>query len=233
MTSSTLLRFGEPATARAARALDSLAARAADVLAGRTVWSAGVHRAEPAERPLDLGGAEPLARLSDCVNALLRGDVTPAGRPLRDLERELCAESEERSEEMLGRDVRPGDVVVLHDPVTVTLARAIKERGAHALWCFERPSIGADWTLMRGHTSASDGYLVTLRAPGPGGFAVERTVALVPARDAVIAAEVFTTGERERWQSLGWTSVLADLVELDRDDSVGGMLHARPSVAPR
>ena len=68
------------------------------------------------------------------------------------------------SEEMLGRDV------------TVTLARAIKERGAHALWCFERPSTGADWTLMRGHTSASDGYLVTLRERGPGGFAVERTV---------------------------------------------------------
>jgi hypothetical protein len=44
---------------------------------------------------------------------------------------------------------------------------------------------------------------------------------------------VFTTGEGERWQSLGWTSVLADLVERDRDDSVGGMLHARPSVAPR
>lgn len=227
MTSSTLQRFGQPSTARSRRMLESLAARAADALAERTVWSVGA-RDEPHEtagtRRLDVARAEPLERLADCVQAMLRGDVTPAGHGLRGAERELCAESEARGEALLGDAVRPGDVVFLNDPASLTLGRAIKERGAHAVWRLERPSIGAGGTLMRDYTPTPDGYVVTWRA---------WTAALVPARDAVVATEIVSAGDAGALRKLVWASVLGELVELDRDDSVGGTLHARPSVAAR
>jgi hypothetical protein len=48
--------------------------------------------------------------------------------------REAYASGAGRAEALIGGTVAPGDVVVLHDALTVALARAVRERGAHAIW---------------------------------------------------------------------------------------------------
>jgi hypothetical protein len=57
--------------------------------------------------------------------------------------------------------------------------------------------------------------------------------AFISAPDLVSAKEVQAGGQPQSLDELGWTSLLADVVAGDRDETVGGTLHARPSVAAR
>lgn len=63
------------------------------------------------------------------------------GGPLGPAEREIFDRVSERNAPALADLVRPGDVVLLHDPQTAGLVSAVRERGAVALW---RVHIGAD-----------------------------------------------------------------------------------------
>jgi hypothetical protein len=77
-----------------------------------------------------------------------------------------------------------------------------------------------------------DAYLDdSLEALGRGRV-VERVIAQVPAvrlaANKVIEADTAPMGP-----DLGWGSALADVVAHDRRESVGGTLHARPTVAMR
>ena len=60
----------------------------------------------------------------------------------------------------LDRLVRPGDVVLLHDPQTAGLARHLRERGAHVVW---RCHIGVD--ERNGWTDEAWGFLRELVEP--------------------------------------------------------------------
>lgn len=108
-------------------------------------------------------------------------------------------------------DVRPGDVVVFHDAVSATMAEAVRDRGAHAL-CHVQPR------LARGRVAAADAYLVTWR---------REIAALMPSPDLLAAKEIAERADAD----LAWGVLIADVVEDDRGERVGGTRHVRPVVA--
>jgi hypothetical protein len=113
-------------------------------------------------------------------------------------------------------DVRPGDIVVLHHPLTAAPAEEIRQRGAHAVWqvlSAREPAPGVDAYLLTGTTA--DGAQVV--------------AALVPGAGVTFAKEM----RGSTYRDVGWCSLLADIVRTDREECVGGTLHARPAVAPR
>jgi hypothetical protein len=130
---------------------------------------------------------------------------------------------------MLGDAVAADDVVVLHDPLTAVLAQAARERGAHVLWYLPAVSgrrgaaVAGARSFMRRYTATLDAYVAT-----SGGADTHRIVAIVPSRGLVAAKEVDPTQ-----RDVGWSSVLADVLQADRDETVGGIFHARPTVAGR
>jgi hypothetical protein len=105
---------------------------------------------------------------------------------------------------------RAGDVVVLDRPHGAPLVR---DCGAHALWHRESGSAPVSWP--RG----LDAYLISR----PGMIA-----AVVPAAGLGFAKRV--DGEAD---DLAWASLLADVLECDRLECVGGTVRVRPVVAAR
>ena len=194
MATLVVERFRAPTGARDARALDTARKRIAADLAGRTVWCASAHSE---------GGA---------AARQLRGyfqwtdEVAAAWCELPDAD----------DAGSLVADVRPDDIVVLHDPLTAAPAEAIRARGAHAVW-----QVGAP----RDRAPAVDAYVIAARTPD-GGYLV---AALMPRAGIVAAKEV----RSDAYRDVGWSSLLADVVRSDRSECVGGTLHARPTVAAR
>ena len=104
------------------------------------------------------------------------------------------------------------DVVVLRERPEPDLMQALRELGAHVVWHIEqRPPEPA---------RAVDAYVMTW----DHGFA-----ALMPCAGILVAKDLDARLDDE----LGWTSLLADVVHSDRDETVGGTRHVRPLVAAR
>jgi hypothetical protein len=183
-----------PLGTRDARAFDSARKRIVAALAGRTVWCATAVRA----------GSAPARRL--CEHLAWAGDdgVATAWLPLPEAPRDLAG------------NVRAGDIVVLHHPLTAEPAEAIRERGAHAVWQLIAP---------RERSPGVDAYVVTGRT-ADGAHVV---AALMPSAGIVSAKQMRGPAYRD----VGWSSLLADIVQTDREECVGGTLHARPAIAPR
>jgi trehalose synthase len=241
MTSMLTERVRTPRSAREARALEAVRKRMDDGLADRTVWCTsglragrigattlhdGLRRTGAEAGRLEPPGDEPLRRLCERLDALLRGRTAAEPAPE---DGDVYAGGVERGEDMLGDTVAPGDVVVLHDPLTTVLGQAARERGAHVLWRLPAVSgrrgvvVAGVWSFMCRYTAAPDAYVAASSGPG-----VHRIVAIVPSRGLVAAKEVDPAQH-----DLGWSSMLADVVQADRDETVGGIFHARPTVAVR
>jgi hypothetical protein len=58
---------------------------------------------------------------------------------------------------------------------------------------------------------------------------VQDLAALLPCSGIVVAKEIASSSRR----ALGWSALLADAVNADRDETVGGRRHVRPAVAAR
>lgn len=250
MPTLTIEHFGAATGTRDARVMRWSRDWSVDELAGRTVWCSSA---------LPRGGGSVRALRSDLREAaggsvrVSRLDI-PAGDPLRELARrldgmfgtgpdarsaalgpaedELCADCAEAGDALLAR-VRADDLVILDDPLAAVLAPVVRERGAHAVWRIRAtagPSgrAAADATRFLARRTAAVDALVTKLRRRSGRRTVERLTALVPSADLVAAKDV----EDDRGD-LGWTSVLADVVRGDREEHVGGTLHARPTVASR
>lgn len=206
-------RIGIPIGLHERRVAAWLRSSAGDALAGRRVW---------------------------CAASLPGGHV--AGRRLRDLlkdDLEIDPLAVEATEPAPGGRVRPGDVVVLHDPFTVSFAAALRDRGAHAVWHLRRrtgspaPGVRAAIDLLdRSGGAAVDAVVVDERvgARGP-----KRVTALIPASRLLDIREVPPGADAARAErlALAWISLLGDIVEEDRADRVGGTIQARPLVAAR
>lgn len=254
MTSLVTERFGAPTTTRSRRVLDWARSRAVDELAGRTVWCAAAlpEGREPARRlrtSLEWAGADGVAATwlevegdAPLRDAALRMDERltgsgPGTAPGRD-DRASYADAAPACESLVGSAVRADDVVVLHDALTAALAEAVRERGAHAVWHVRiaaaphDAAVEAAWAFLRPFTSAVDAYVLTWEWSAPGG-AVEQDIATVmpSARSGVLCATHVASDRGSA--EVAWGSVLADVVEADRGESVGGMLHPRPAVAAR
>jgi hypothetical protein len=106
-------------------------------------------------------------------------------------------------------------MVVLADPTDTDLPESVRERGAHAL------------VELRGPTTrrpAVHAYLVAWHWGDALGVA-----AAIPAAAAVTAKV-----EREdAGGALVWNALLADVLEADRSETVGGTFHPRPTVPAR
>jgi hypothetical protein len=195
------------------RVLAWLRSRAADALAGRTVWCA-------ASLP---GGHAAGRRLSN----LLKDDL------------EVDPLVVEATEPALGERVRPGDVVVLHDPFTVSFAAALRDRGAHTVWHLRgrsgspAPGVKAAIDFLDRSGGAAVDAVVLDERVGIGG--PKRVTALIPASQLLDIREVplGPDAARAQRQALAWISLLGDIVEEDRADRVGGTIQARPLVAAR
>ena len=91
-------------------------------------------------RWLVIEGSEAFFEITKRIHHLLhgsRGDGGPLGRE----QRKLCEETLSGEEKALTRLVRPGDVVVLHDPQVIGLACCLARLGAVVIWSCH---IGAD-----------------------------------------------------------------------------------------
>jgi trehalose synthase len=85
--------------------------------------------------------------------------------------------------------IRPGDVVVLHDPQTAGLVEACRRTGAAVIW---RCHVGADhpspeseaaWAFLLPHIAAADRLVFTRRAYVPEAIDPDRVRLLAPAID--------------------------------------------------
>ena len=243
--------FGVPMSQRAQRAEAFERERAVDQLAGRTVWCAGALR-RGRERAsglrqhlgwahdggvdtarLDVHGSEPLREACTQLESMLNdvaGDPLAPGRA----ERALYTERTASAEEDVAPRVRPEDVVVLHDPLSAALAHAVRERGGHALWHVRIAATPCGalseeaWIFLREFTSDMNAYLLSWSARGRSGGSVHRIAALMPSSGVGFVKEFSDRGE-----DLAWSSLLADVLEHDRVECVGGTLHVRPTVAAR
>jgi hypothetical protein len=232
---------------REARRLAWARGRWEEQLSGRTVWCVaslphgrdaawrlrGRLRSDASEGGVAVGciliaADEPLGVLGSRLNAMLAG---LGGEGLTRDDEVLYAFACGEGEEMLGAAVADGDVVVLHDAVAAVTAGAARDRGAHVFWRIDaasRPRRGAAvaaWEFMRLRSRGVDGYVGAWGEPSAGR---ELIGAALPNTGAVTARDV-----RSTQVSAGWSGALADLVADDRQDTVGGTLHARPTVAVR
>ena len=254
MTSLTVEHLDPPSTARRMRAVEAVRCRALEELSGRTVWCASAlpDRRASAQRlrsslqwggggglrsgVLEVAADERLRDLAQRLEAMLDGAATSQ---LGDAERELCAEGVRGSEELVSA-VGPDDVVVVHDALTALLAEALRARGAHAVWHVSftptpsRPTAAAARTFLRRYTSRMDAYVMTWspydRRPRA---VVERIAALMPSADAATAKDIPASYAGGEPRLLGWSTVLADVVHGDREETVGGTRHSRPTVPVR
>jgi hypothetical protein len=108
--------------------------------------------------------------------------------------------------------VGPDDIVVLDGTQP---APSVREQGAHVV---VRASM-----LPGSRASAVDAYLISWTATGALAC---RLSAIMPNADRVAEKDMRGHGD-----DLAWGSVLADVVDADRDEHVGGRRHVRPAVA--
>lgn len=194
---------------RDARVLEHAREAAAEALAGRTVWCLSARAS----------GAVAAAAIDACLCAPRRDGL--ATRRLH-LAASAALDLDALDALLGGERIVAGDVVVMHDRVAALLAEPVRSRGAHALWQLQ-PGERAE-ALPRGLDAC------VAHAPAAGAGAADRLAAALPAPGHLALMEV----ERGRdGAGFGWRALLADVVGEDRDEAVGGRLHARPHVAPR
>ncbi len=160
---------------------------------------------------------------------MLDEGATDAPTPGR-AERALYAERAASAGDDIAPSVRSEDVVLLHDPLTVALAQAIREQGGHALWHVRiaaaprRAQPEEAWTFLHACTSGVSAYVVSWSTGG-------RIAAIVPSSGVGFAKEIAGTGGGS--EELAWASLLSDVLDYDRIDCVGGTVHVRPVVPAR
>jgi hypothetical protein len=254
MSTLTIDYFDPPTGPRTARWNRLLDDRAADELAGRTVWCA---TALPAARPfarsvrdhvagtgrgvaadwLEVTADEPLRQLAERLDAMLGGMAPP--QPLGPAEVALYADGATTTQALVGSQVAPGDVVVANDALTALLAQAVRDRGAHAVWHIHVVAPNRDVAtraareFLEPFTTGFDAYVMTWEEPAPHGRVVERVAAAIPSAGMVAAKEIPARSAADEPGRMAWNSALAEVVQEDRDERVGGRLHPRPQVAGR
>ena len=187
--------------ARLLRAADEFRAR----LGGRTIWNvtstaAGGGVAEMLQvivgyvEDLDIairwvvitGDAEFFA-ITKRLHNQIHGQV--AGGPLSSDEADHYAQMLAANAVELLPQVRRGDLVLLHDPQTAGLARALAAEGARVAW---RSHIGVDWRngateaaweFLRPHLNAAEGYVFSRRQYVPAWVPGDKVWIIPPSID--------------------------------------------------
>jgi hypothetical protein len=220
VTSVEMEEFGPRFTAHEARVLAYVEESSTDELSARTIWLAHAlprgsrGRLELEARELVITVGELTLELARRLDRMLRGRAE-APEPLGSAEREICRRLMDDGDGLVG-DVQHDDVVVLDDPLTAMLAESVRERGAHAV-----RHVDVD-PAMAQEAAAAQSFLDTYTRP---------VHAYLLSRPRGVAAII--PSRRECSDCLGWASALTEVIREDRTERVGGVLHARPSVAAR
>ncbi len=173
--------IGAPRYAELARA----AGQVRPVLAGRTIWNvnstaAGGGVAEMLQvlvgyvQDLDIpvswlviGGDAGFFAITKRLHNQIHG--LPAGGPLGPAEARHYAQMLAANAVELAARVRPGDVVLLHDPQTAGLAAPLAQAGARVVWrChigvdWENEVTRAGWEFLRPHLAAAEAVVFSRR----------------------------------------------------------------------
>jgi trehalose synthase len=175
-------------------------------LAGRTIWTvnstaagggvAEMHRALLGycrdmgieTRWLVVSGPPEFFRLTKRIHNALHGsegDASPLGG---DEHRTYESVLDENVSEMNGL-VRPGDVVILHDPQTAGMISPLVRRGATVIWrChiggdFSQPEVLNGWEFLRPYLPEAHAFIFSRRQYAPPFCDDGRTVIIHPAID--------------------------------------------------
>ena len=175
-------RFAEVITSEQQEALEDTIARAQRQLQGRVVWNinstaygGGVAemlwsliayaRAAGADaRWVVMGGEEDFFHVTKRIHNNLHGAAGDGG-PLGAHERQVYEEVAMATVEQRRPLVKPGDVVLAHDPQTGGLVGPLREAGAHVIW---RAHIGLDlpndrargaWDFLRPYVEPAEAYV--------------------------------------------------------------------------
>ncbi len=186
------------------------AERSRRLMAGRVVWnvSSTEHGGGVAEmlspliayargagvdtRWVVIGGAPAFFVLTKRLHNRLHGEPGDGG-PLGDAEQELYRRTLEVNAAELRTRVRPGDVVILHDPQSLGLVPAVRKLGATAVW---RCHIGVaapnrlvrdTWEFLIAFARQADACVFSRSAYAWEGLRSEAITIIAPALDPVSA----------------------------------------------
>lgn len=162
------------------------------------------------------------------------------GGPLGAAEHAHYGEISRRNTDELLALVRPGDVVLLHDPQTAGLAATVRRAGAVVVW---RCHVGRDspnewtdraWGFLRPYLKEVDGYVFSRAASAPPWVDPARLHVIPPSIDP-FSAKNEPMSKRNVRLALGYTGLLdgdgnPPVVPFTRrDGSPGGSTAARTS----
>jgi len=115
--------------------------------------------------------------------------VPGGGGALGDLEAATYEAVQAANATAIVAQIRPGDIVLLHDPQTAGLAAALKAAGAVVLWrCHVGTQLTNSWTeeawaFLRPYLAACDGFVFTRQAYVPGWIPGDRVSIIPPSID--------------------------------------------------
>lgn len=182
------------------------AGRARELLADRIVWNvnATAHGGGVAEmlqallayargarvdaRWLVLEADAAFFAITKRIHNALHGSL-PAGAALGAAEHDHYARVLDKNQVTFRQWVRPGDIVLLHDPQTAGLIDGIHEAGAHVIW---RCHIGRDdsngetargWAFLRPYLANADAFVFSRRRYVPDWLPPERVRVIPPSID--------------------------------------------------
>ena len=185
----------------------AVAERARDRLSKRVVWNVsstavgggvaemlqsllGYTRAVGIDtRWLVISGAPEFFRITKRLHNALHGAVGD-GTPLNDAARQIYESTLLANAHELASLVRPGDVVLLHDPQTAGLARNLVNTGAHLVW---RCHIGSDhineeaaegWEFLRPYIEEIPTFVFSRQTYVPEACDHGKSVIIQPSIDA-------------------------------------------------
>jgi trehalose synthase len=126
--------------------------------------------------------------LTKRVHNMLHGHPGDGGQ-LGERERRVYEAALAPNATSLRRRIRPGAIVVLHDPQTAGLAPALRASGAKIVW---RSHVGADqpnalvraaWEFLRPYAADADAFVFTRRASVPPWLRAGRVAVIPPSID--------------------------------------------------
>jgi len=92
-------------------------------------------------------------------------------------------------------------------------------------------AVTVGWSVAQ---RAIDAMVMSWTDPGDRPQGMEHIGAAMPSPGLLAAKEIAATGaEAQALHNRGWSTLLADIVDRDRGECVGGTLHARPAVPAR
>jgi trehalose synthase len=162
------------------------------------------------------------------------------GGPLGPAERAIYERTLRRNAVELEAVVRPGDIVLLHDPQTAGLAGAVRAAGARAVW---RCHVGRDepnewtdraWEFLRTDLEESDAYVFSRAAFAPSFADAARTHVIPPSIDPFSAKNEAMSARNVRL-ALGYVGLLdgdgkPPIVPFTRRDGSPGRINRHVDV---